>query len=188
MLISVDAKAEPFITHCPLVYSLRDDKLVLHGHIARANKHHELWRVADTASQVTAVFQGPQGYVSPNWYAAENLDKAVPTWNYAVVHAKGAVRVIDDEAMKDATLKRLIARMEPGFAAQWNAREESHKSKLLAAIVAFEIEVNQLTCKLKLSQNRPAADKPLVIAQLEKQGEASQALAQWMREINQLNE
>jgi transcriptional regulator len=184
VLVSV-ANAEPFMTHCPLVATHNEDGLTLHGHIARANPHHELWR-ADPESQVTAVFSGPQGYVSPNWYSAENVGKAVPTWNYAVVHARGTITVIDEEHAKDVTLKRLIARMEPAYAAQWRALPEDFKSRMLANIVAFEIRVSKLSCKLKLSQNRPAADKPLVIEKLEAQGEAEKRLAQWMREVNGL--
>jgi transcriptional regulator len=180
------ANGEPFLTHCPLVASVashREGKLILHGHLAKQNPHHELWR-AEASPQVTAVFQGPHGYVSPNWYAPENSVKAVPTWNYTIVHARGEVKVMDDAQQKDGALKTLIGHMEPGYAAQWRALPEDYQSKMLSGIVAFDIIVSELKVKLKLSQNRPAADKPRVIEQLQTQGETQQALAQWMREIN----
>lgn len=185
-VISVANGGEPFLTHCPLVASHREGRLILHGHLAKQNPHHELWR-AEAAPQVTAVFQGPHGYVSPNWYAPENSMKAVPTWNYTIVHARGVVKVMDEPMLKDKAIKTLIGHMEPGYAAQWRALPEDYQSKMLGGIVAFDIEVSELKVKLKLSQNRPAADKPRVIEQLAQQGETEQALAVWMREINGLS-
>jgi transcriptional regulator len=177
------ADGEPFLTHCPLVASHREGQLILHGHMAKQNPHHEHWR-AQAQPQVTAVFHGPHGYVSPNWYAPENALKAVPTWNYTVVHARGEVKVMDERDLKDAALKTLIGHMEPGYATQWRGLPEDYQSMMLGGIVAFDIVVSELKVKLKLSQNRPPADKPRVIEKLASQGETEQALAQWMREIN----
>jgi transcriptional regulator len=183
-VISV-ANGEPFLTHCPLVCAKHEGKLVLHGHLAKQNPHHEFWR-AEAAPKVTAVFQGPHGYVSPNWYAPENAVKAVPTWNYTTVHARGEVKVLDSAELKDSALKRLIGHMEPGYAAQWRALPADYQAMMLGGIVAFDIHVSELKVKLKLSQNRPAADKPRVIEKLAAKGEVEQQLAQWMREINKL--
>ena len=174
----------PFITHCPLVFT-SDASTTLYGHMARANPHHGLWKAQQP---VLAMFHGPSSYVSPNWYAPENAVRAVPTWNYVVVHAHGTLSLVDDEEGKDALLKRLISRMEPGYAAQWRALPRDFQSSLLRAIVGFTIEVTKTDAKFKLCQNRPAADKPLVAAQLAAGGMAgtgSQAtgVLDWMQRL-----
>lgn len=167
----------PLVTHCPLVPVRAGDRFELHGHVARANPHHRFWADGD---EVLAVFRGPQAYVSPNWYVGGPDKLAVPTWNYVVVHARGAVHTMDDEAGKDALLKRLIARMEPPYAAQWRALPADYQHKMLGAIVGFRIAVGALQAKFKLSQNRSQADRDAVIARLQTQGEEAQALAAWM--------
>lgn len=170
------------VTHCPLV--LAGDGSCIYGHVARANPHQSLWKIDQPA---LAIFNGPQGYVSPNWYAPENAVLAVPTWNYVVVHAHGALTLIDEPAAKDAILKRLIAQTEPAYADQWHALPVEHKQRLLQAIVGFRIDITQLDAKYKLSQNRPAADKPRVIERLrEQQRQASStqlSLADWMQRL-----
>jgi transcriptional regulator len=88
----------------------------LQGHVARANP---LWRNA-ADSEVLAIFQGPQAYVTPSWYETKRADgKAVPTWNYVVVHARGRLRVIDDPAWLRGQLETLVAEHEAGFAEPW---------------------------------------------------------------------
>jgi transcriptional regulator len=185
-LVSVHDNA-PFITHCPLVTSV--DSRVLHGHMARANPHHNLWQPEQS---VLAIFHGPDAYVSPNWYAPEHAVKAVPTWNYVVVHARGTLTIVDDEDGKDALLKRLIERMEPAYADQWRALPREYQSAMLRGIVGFEIAVTQIDAKFKLSQNGPAANRPLVAARLQAGGmahsaadAASQAVgvADWMKRL-----
>jgi transcriptional regulator len=172
----------PEVTHCPLVLS--EDGSGIYGHVARANPHHSMWQIDQTA---LAIFHGPQGYVSPNWYAPENAVLAVPTWNYVVVHAHGTLKLIDEPAAKDALLKRLIAHTEPAYAEQWHALPEDHKQRMLQAIVGFRIDITQLDAKYKLSQNRPAADKPRVIEQVREQQQLADrtrlSLADWMQRL-----
>ena len=141
----------------------------LQGHVARANP---LWRdAADT--EALAIFHGPQAYVTPSWYATKRADgKAVPTWNYVVVHARGRLRVIDDPAWLRAQLETLVAEHEAGFAELWQISDAPPDfiDKMLAAIVGIEIVISELTGKWKTSQNQPEINRAGVTAGLREQG------------------
>ncbi len=99
------AAGELCVSHLPLLARRRADRIVLVGHVARANKH---WQAFDRGP-TTAIFHGPHAYVSPSWYATA---LSVPTWNYAVVHATGQVRVDNDRAFVAAQLDELIETFE----------------------------------------------------------------------------
>lgn len=136
---------------------------VLRGHVARANP---LWR---RSAPVLAVFQGPQAYVSPAWYEEKpRSGKVVPTYNYAVVHAHGALRAIDDAAWLLALVERLSARHEAGREVPWQVSDApaAYIDKMLAAIVGIEIPIARLEGKWKASQNRSAQDQANVAAGL----------------------
>ncbi|MDP3511116.1 MAG: FMN-binding negative transcriptional regulator [Sulfuritalea sp.] len=141
----------------------------LQGHVARANP---LWqRAAD--SEVLAIFHGPQAYVTPSWYATKREHgKAVPTWNYVVVHARGRLRAIDDTAWLRRQLTALVAEHEAGFAEPWQIADAppDYIDKMLAAIVGIEIVITELQGKWKISQNQPAANRAGVVAGLRQQG------------------
>jgi transcriptional regulator len=115
--------------------------------------------------------------VSPTWYSKH---PAVPTWNYAVVHAHGRARLLDEASLHDVVL-RLSAHYEAGNRPPWKMSDlpADYTQSMLDAIVGFEIEVERLEAKFKLSQNRPA-DVPRVADALEAQGERE--LAELMRE------
>ena len=149
------------VSHLPMLREARDGGDVLIGHFARANPH---WKMA-AATGSLAIFHGPHAYVSPSWYGEPA--KAVPTWNYAVVHVHGTLRVIDDRETAQRTVMALTARFESARAAPWSfAMAEPQRGAMLGAIVAFEMPVERLDVKLKLSQNRPAGDRRRVIAAL----------------------
>jgi transcriptional regulator len=153
---------EPFVTHLPLLREERDGGDVLAGHFARANPHAQ---AAATRPSV-AIFHGPHAYVSPSWYAEPA--KAVPTWNYAIVHAHGLLRLLDDAGAAERIVTALTARFEGSREAPWTfAMAEPQRAAMLRAIVAFEMPVARLDAKLKLSQNRPAGDRRSVIAALD---------------------
>jgi transcriptional regulator len=138
----------------------------LTAHVARANP---LWREAD-GQPVLAVFQGPQAYVSPNWYPSKaRHGKMVPTWNYAVVQAHGRLRAIDDPDWVLAFVTRLTQRHEAGRAQPWQVADAPADfiAATARAIVGIEIEVSRIEGKFKLSQNRSAEDRDGVIAGLE---------------------
>ena len=163
-------------SHVPLLVGRGSDgRLRLEGHMARANAH---WESLESAAEVLAIFEGPHAYVSPSWYAHH---PSVPTWNYAVVHARGKARIVEPESLP-ALLGRLTRKYEAGRPAPWRMEDlpADFTPKLLAAIVGFEIAVERLEGKFKLSQNRRPADLEGVIAALE--GEGQGALAALMRE------
>jgi transcriptional regulator len=117
---------------------------------------------------VLAIFAGPHGYVSPTWYA----EPGVPTWNYAVVHAIGEARSVDDPTRTRTHVEALAANYERGRAAPWVPEYDTRR---LAGIVGIEIRVERLEGKFKLSQNRSAADRAGVVEQLMASGSDNDA-------------
>jgi transcriptional regulator len=163
----------------PFLVERRDGKLFLLGHLARLNP-----QCADLASggEMLVIFQGPHAYISPGWYEA---GPAVPTWNYASVHAYGAARRIVDKAWLSDFLRRLSDRHEAREATPWRMQDlpEAFLNGMLNGIVGFELAVSRLEGKFKLSQNRPSADRPRIIAALEARDDAdSHGVARLMRE------
>jgi transcriptional regulator len=158
------ADGRPFASHVPFLVD-RDAKR-LHCHVARANPQ---WLHLASSSQVLAIFRGPHGYISPTWYVEPG---GVPTWNYAVVHAEGVAHSVDDAEHKRRHVEALAARFERDRPMPWAPEFDPRR---LAGIVGIEIRVDKLEGKLKLSQNRSAADRAAVIAQLEATGRADDA-------------
>ena len=150
----------------PIEVARDGDAWKLAAHVARANP---LWRVAD-GQPVLVVFQGPQAYVSPNWYPSKaQHGKTVPTWNYAVVQVHGTLRAIDDPAWVQAFVTRLTDRHEEGRAAPWHVADApaDYIAATAQAIVGLEIEVSRIEGKFKMSQNRSADDRRGVVAGLD---------------------
>ncbi|MEM7407288.1 MAG: FMN-binding negative transcriptional regulator [Pseudomonadota bacterium] len=149
----------PTVTHLPwLLDRSRGEFGVLQAHMARANPH---WKQLEEEGSALVVFQGPHDYVSPAWYESPNL---VPTWNYIAVHACGPVRVLHSETDAAATVSALTARFESLQESPWRLdMESSTNQRMLSAIVAFEVEVIELSGKFKLNQNRGEADRKGVV-------------------------
>jgi transcriptional regulator len=176
----VTSDGRPAVTHLPLLAAeSADGSAVIRGHVARANP---VWRSFTGVGEALAVFRGPHAYISPEWYETR---PAVPTWNYAVVHAYGSPRVVEDPAAVMAMLSDLVDRHESrGDAGARAARPTEFWERLAAGIVAFEMPVSRLEGKFKMSQNRPAADRAGVIAGLERSGDhTDRAVAAMMREL-----
>ena len=172
-LISVDDEGFPVVTHIPLHLTHRNAQYVLQGHCAKANPH---WRYLQSRPQALVTFMGPQAYMSPKVYP--DITR-VPTWNYLSVHAKVEASLVEDPAAKDRLLKPLIGDHEPPYAAQWRGLAEDYQSKMLNAIVAFELRITELQCAIKLNQHRPEAHMAMHAAYA--QGNTDeQALAEWM--------
>jgi len=143
-----------------LPFELAGDTL-LHGHVACGN---ELAK-ADGA-QAMVIFQAANGYVSPNWYPSKHeTGREVPTWNYAVVHVHGRLRVTDDNVWLRELLERLTDRHEASQPKPWRVSDapEDHIEKMLKAIVGLEITIERIEGKFKLSQNHPDANRAGVI-------------------------
>lgn len=169
----LDANPVPFLLEVDA-----SGQAVLRAHVARANP---VWREARTDVDTLVVFQGPQAYISPNWYAtkAEN-GKAVPTWNYITVQARGRLVVRDDSAW----LRELVTRLTQGHeAAQplpWAVSDAppDYIDAMLRAIVGIEIPLASLQGKWKMSQNHPAINRDGVQQGLRAQGtDQAQAVA-----------
>jgi transcriptional regulator len=129
----------------------------LRGHVARANP---VWRDF-TTPDVLAIFQGPHTYISPSWYpTARETRKAVPTWNYVVVHVHGTIRIIDDATWVRAQLERLVTRFESSRSNPWRVSDlpADYVATMVRGVVGFEVQVTRLIGKWKVSQNRPADD------------------------------
>jgi transcriptional regulator len=152
---------------------------VLHGHVARGN---ELARL--DGAEVLLVFQGPDGYISPNWYPSKHeTGREVPTWNYAVVHVHGRLRVIDDATWLRRLLETLTDHHEAGQPQPWKISDapDDHIETSLRAIVGLEVSIDRIEGKFKLSQNHPARNRAGVIAGLrERDGDGDAELAAWM--------
>ena len=136
-------------SHVPFLIEERDDGLVLRGHLARANGQGG----ALTMGEVMVVFQGPHGYISPGWVSD---DKAVPTWNYQAVHVYGQPVLLKGEETQRALLNDLSAIYEADRAQPWTSAQlaPGFMEPLMRATVMFEIPVDRLEAKWKLSQNR----------------------------------
>jgi transcriptional regulator len=164
------------VSHIPFLPESGDDgRLRLLGHVARANAH---WQELETCGEVLVIFAGPHAYVSPGWYAHH---PSVPTWNYAVVHARGKARLLP-AAQLPSLLDRLSRLYEDHQSAPWRmqALPAEFSASMQAAIVGFEIVVDKLEGKFKLSQNRRREDLEGAAAALRAQGQ--EELAALMRE------
>ncbi len=139
----------------------------LQGHVARSNPV-----LSDLTGNIEslAVFHGPDAYISPSWYATKKESgKVVPTWNYAVVHAYGFLRVVDNAAWLRAQLEELTAHNEAPFSEPWAVSDapQDYIEKLMTAIVGIEMVITKLSGKWKVSQNQPAQNQAGVVAGLE---------------------
>ncbi|MCB1549253.1 MAG: FMN-binding negative transcriptional regulator, partial [Hyphomicrobiaceae bacterium] len=113
----------------------------LRGHLARANRQ---WRDADTVTPTLVVFQGPEAYIRPSWYATKaETGKVVPTWNYAMVQVRGHLRVIDDAGWLREQVEALTRSQEDTRAAPWHVGDApaAYVDAMIRGIVGVEIEI-----------------------------------------------
>ena len=165
-------------SHVPVLIREVGSELHIVGHVARGNSH---WRLMQSQAESMVIFQGPHAYVSPTWYA---VSPAVPTWNYAVVHAYGAARVREDATFIAGVVEDLTRRYEDQREHPWSTQAVPGESyeKLLNAIVGFEISVSRCEAKFKLGQNRSVEDRAGTIAGLERESSPKALeLAHFMR-------
>jgi transcriptional regulator len=146
--------------------------------VARANPHWQAWHDGD---HLFAIFNGGDAYVSPRLYSVR---KAVPTWNYAVVHVRGTVAVTHDSESKERVLKALIDAHDPPYHEQWNELDLAFREGMKEGIVAFTITIDRLEAKFKLSQNRPRDDRERVRSAMLAGGDKGRELAAWMQQLS----
>ena len=173
-LITAPAGA-PWATHLPFIHRAGTGHGTLASHMARANSQ---WRDFD-GQEVLVIFSGPHAYVSPRWYSTQ---PAVPTWNYAAVHAYGRARLVEDPAAVRRMLEEMISFFEGPCPAPWDGvMPEEFLEKMMRGIVAFEIPLDRLEAKFKLSQNRSPADVHGVIHALAQSADSQEtAIAEMM--------
>jgi len=150
-------------THLPTV--LKDDGAngLIECHLARANPH---WKDLADGNEALMIFQGPEGYITPNWYPSKALHgKAVPTWNYAVVHAYGRPAVVQDKDWLRRHVTELTTQQEASEAQPWAVSDapESYVDVMLRGIVGFRFAITRLEGKWKMSQNREIPDREGVV-------------------------
>jgi transcriptional regulator len=165
--------------HVPFEYDAHPAPLgTLRAHVARANP---VWREFSSGVEPLVIFQGPQAYITPSWYQTKKeTGKVVPTFNYIVVHAYGAMRAIEDTAWLRDFVGKLTDRFEAPRSQPWAITDapEDFIALQLRAIVGIEIRLTRLSGKWKTSQNRPALDRAGVVEGLrESDDAAAQAMA-----------
>jgi transcriptional regulator len=157
----------------------------LRGHFARANP--QLSELA-TVEECLIVFQGPQAYITPSWYATKReTGKVVPTWNYVTVHAWGRPTVRDDASWLHRQIEDLTRSREAARAAPWSVSDapESYIAGQVKGIVGIEIVIARIEGKWKVSQNRPEEDRGGVVSGLR---ETDQAMARLVADRGRITE
>lgn len=138
----------------------------LRAHVARANP---VWKNLNPSHETLVIFQGPQAYITPAWYEEKKLSgKAVPTYNYAVVHGYGKLQIVDDAQWLLQHLDSLTNQHERKQTTHWRIGEapDDYLQKMMSAIVGIEIPLTKLCGKWKTSQNRPEQDRSNIAAGL----------------------
>lgn len=174
----VDGK--PFISHLPLTPKINGEKIELIGHLAKANTH---WKFLNQ-NPATILFQGAQTYITPKWYAEDN----VPTWNYSVVHVTGEVELFEKTNDIIHCLKELTAHAERLWPSGWEffIPDDLSGDALSQNIVGFKIRITDINFKRKLSQNRSKEDFNGVLKGLEtRSDDNSRSVLAEMKKLNQ---
>jgi transcriptional regulator len=172
---------EPFATHIPVLYARYGLRVVLRGHLARANPQ---WR--DLAAQTALVIaHGPHAYISPTWYAQP--ERSVPTWSYTAAHLYGTVEIVEEEDALRALVADLAAHYEEGLGSAWRFPDSAlDTQRSLAGIVGFEFKATHIEVKHKLNQHHDDASLRGAIDGLRRQGGAEALeIAALMEEVLQ---
>lgn len=172
-LTGCDANNRPVATQVPLLLEERDGRNILMGHMMRNTDHHKAF---EHNSNVLAVFTGKHTYVSGRWYSNPHTPS---TWNYMSVHARGIMRFLEDEALEEMLRKTSLhfEDQNPESETVFDNLPSSFTSRVMHAIVAFEIEVQELDTVFKLSQDRDAESFVNIINKLKEQDEDGRTIA-----------
>jgi transcriptional regulator len=163
------------ITHIPSILDRTQGRFgTLRGHISAQNPQKA---ALDGTHQAVLVFRGPQGYISPTWYATR--ESVVPTWNFGVVHASGRPQPITDKVKTYDLLATLIARNEKRVGStkyDFAAQPREYVDRMMQGISPFEMEIQALEGKFKLGQERSEGDRSGVLAHLARGGYKERSL------------
>lgn len=157
-----------YASHLPTVLKNEGTYGVIECHLARPNPH---CRDLADGNETLMIFQGPQGYITPNWYPSKaQHGKAVPTWNFAVVHAYGRLEVMKDKDWLLQHVTELTAQQESNEAKPWTPSDapNNYIEVMLRGIVGFRFAITRLEGKWKMSQNRDLQDQAGVVEGLRK--------------------
>jgi transcriptional regulator len=165
-LITVGAQG-PIVSQLPMLIDPQAGPFgTLTGHLARGNPQ---LTDSDFAAPAVAMFMGPNAYVSPNWYPSKaEHGKAVPTWNYSVICARGTITTFDRADELRAHVTALTERFERDAAEPWQVSDapEEYLQRQFKGIVGLTLKIDAIEGKAKLSQNRTKADQDSVAAAL----------------------
>jgi transcriptional regulator len=170
--------------YIPMMWESRGDtsRGALTGHVAKANP---IWRVAPSNTPVLVLFSGANHYITPSWYPGKaEHGKVVPTWNYAVVQARGRIRFDQSDERSLEHVSAMTDRQESSQAVPWKVSDapSDYIATLLRGVVRFEIEIDDVVGKFKSSQHRPNAERAAVIERLESIEIPADARAELIRE------
>ncbi|KAA3639277.1 MAG: FMN-binding negative transcriptional regulator [Proteobacteria bacterium] len=154
----------PIVNHMPLLYDA--EQHCLWGHLAKNNP--DLNQL--TNSRITVVFSGTHGYISPDWYEKTG----VPTWNYQAVHVTGTCHIDTSEKITQKIVDELSELHQKSLGLSW---VNDYNPAMLSAIVALKIDIHDMRCQFKLSQDRSAIDRKNVIIALQENGQPELAEA-----------
>ena len=138
--------------------------------MSRANLQ---WKASSPQEEGLAIFVGPNGYISPQWYASKRQHgRVVPTWNYVAVHAYGPVTFSEDRTLLLNIVTRLTEKHEKSFELPWKVGDApaDYVEAMLKAIVAFEMPIARIEASWKLSQNKTEADRNGALTGLKQRG------------------
>jgi len=167
----------PTATHLPFIVKEIDEKVVISSHFAKANPQST--DIIDNRALV--IFIEPHAYISPKNYEKE---LNVPTWNYLAVHAYGNCILLDGEENKAALLKETIKYYDADYLKQYESLPDDYKQKMMKGIVAFQIVVDDLQAKKKLSQNRSEKEQENIIEDLGKSANNNEKeIADYMKSL-----
>ena len=177
-LAGCNSENNPIATQVPLLFEERKSKIFLHGHMMRQTDHHKAF---EKNPNVLCVFTSPHTYVSATWYTDPNQ---ASTWNYISVHAKGKLNFLDGEGLVKV-LKKTTLHFEnnnSGSSTIFDNLPNDYKERLMKAIIAFEIEVENIENVFKLSQNRDEQSFYNIIEKLEESGSDGRYIASQMKQ------
>lgn len=165
----------PLATHLPFVIHEEAGNLILRSHFAKANQH---WQHIQSHENLV-IFTEPHAYISPTHY---DKQENVPTWNYLSIHAYGKATLLTDPTQVFQLLEWMMEDFEPAYKQQWDSLSADYRSKMAKGIVAFEIQVERLESKAKLSQNKKANERKSIIDTLASSPESSErTIAEYMQ-------
>jgi len=166
----------PVATQVPVFIEEEAGRKVLRGHIMRNTDHHKVFL---RNPEALVVFTGPHTYVSASWYSDPHQ---ASTWNYMSVHVRGVIRFLDEAALA-AVLRKTTLHFENhdgNSPTVFDNLPDEYRSRLMKAIVAFEVDIREMENVFKLSQNRDPESYENIKRELRKRGYEAAAIAEEM--------